>query len=94
MRFTQSQDDMQPLQTDGSTRCSRRTFLKTGSAAAAGISLASYSLAAPQTETLAMAGGGKTVISPRSVRRAHEVAALRRRREAGPVQPARQQQVL
>jgi perosamine synthetase len=53
---------MQPLHTDRLTQCSRRTFLKSGSAAAAGISLASYSLAAqPQTEALALSGGSKAV---------------------------------
>jgi len=39
---------------------SRRTFLKSGTAAVAGLSLAEYSFAA-KTETLAMAGGAKTV---------------------------------
>lgn len=40
---------------------SRRTFIKTGAVAAAGLSLADYSLAATKTETLALNGGAKTV---------------------------------
>jgi dTDP-4-amino-4,6-dideoxygalactose transaminase len=41
--------------------CSRRAFLKSGTAAVAGLSLADYAFAGPKTETLAMAGGAKTV---------------------------------
>ncbi len=39
----------------------RRTFLKTSTVAVAGLSLADYGFAAPQTETLAVSGGSKTV---------------------------------
>lgn len=42
-------------------KLSRRHFLKTGTVAAAGLSLADYTLAAQPTETLAVAGGVKTV---------------------------------
>jgi dTDP-4-amino-4,6-dideoxygalactose transaminase len=41
--------------------CSRRAFLKSGTAAVAGLSLADYAFAGPKTETLAVAGGTKTV---------------------------------
>ncbi len=44
-----------------STKYSRRTFIKTGTVAVAGLSLADYGFAAPQTETLAVAGGPKAV---------------------------------
>jgi dTDP-4-amino-4,6-dideoxygalactose transaminase len=40
---------------------SRRTFLKSSTVAAAGLSLTSYGFAAAKTETLAIAGGAKTV---------------------------------
>jgi perosamine synthetase len=40
---------------------SRRTFIQTGTVAAAGLALTDYSLAAPKTETLAVVGGAKTV---------------------------------
>jgi len=40
---------------------SRRTFIKSGTVAAAGLSLGDLAFAAPQTETLALAGGAKTV---------------------------------
>src|ERR1035437_5102885 len=39
----------------------RRNFLKTSTVAVAGLTVADYGFAAPKTETLAMAGGGKTV---------------------------------
>ena len=44
-----------------STSYSRRTFIKTGTAAVAGLSLAEYALAEQPTEALAMSGGAKTV---------------------------------
>jgi perosamine synthetase len=47
-----------------STNYSRRTFIKTGTAAVAGLSLADYGFAAPQTEALAVSGGSKTVVCP------------------------------
>jgi dTDP-4-amino-4,6-dideoxygalactose transaminase len=40
---------------------SRRAFLKSSSAAVAGLSLADYAFAGPKTETLAVTGGAKTV---------------------------------
>ena len=40
---------------------SRRSFLKTGTVAVAGLSLADYGFAAPKSEKLALAGGPKTV---------------------------------
>jgi len=43
---------------------SRRTFIKTGAVAAAGLTLADYSLAATKTQTLAVAGGSKSVNIP------------------------------
>jgi dTDP-4-amino-4,6-dideoxygalactose transaminase len=43
---------------------SRRTFIKTGAVAAAGLTLADYSLAATKTQTLAVAGGSKIVNIP------------------------------
>ena len=43
---------------------SRRTFIKTGAVAAAGLTLADYGLAAAKTQTLAVAGGAKTVKVP------------------------------
>jgi len=45
-------------------RHSRRTFIKTGAVAAAGFTLADCGLAATKTQTLAMAGGAKTVHVP------------------------------
>jgi perosamine synthetase len=42
----------------------RRNFLKTSTVAVAGLTVADYGFAAPKTETLAMAGGGKTVNCP------------------------------
>ena len=50
--------------TSSTSKVSRRSFLKTGTVAAAGLSLADYSFAAPQTETLAVTGGTKTVSCP------------------------------
>lgn len=41
--------------------CSRRRFLKSSTAAVAGLSLAEYGFAGPKQETLAAAGGAKTV---------------------------------
>src|SRR4029077_957149 len=46
---------------DDSPQYSRRTFLKSGTVAVAGLSLADYAFAAPKTETLAVAGGSKAV---------------------------------
>jgi dTDP-4-amino-4,6-dideoxygalactose transaminase len=43
----------------------RRTFLKTSTVAVAGLSVADYGFAAPQTETLALAGGEKAVNCPK-----------------------------
>src|SRR5215831_2380511 len=40
---------------------SRRAFLKSSSAAVAGLSLADYAFGGPKTETLAVVGGAKTV---------------------------------
>ena len=51
-------------QTTDSAPCTRRSFLKTSTVAVAGLTVADYGFAAPQTETLAMAGGGKTVNCP------------------------------
>jgi perosamine synthetase len=42
----------------------RRNFLKTSTVAVAGLTVADYGFATPKTETLAMAGGGKTVNCP------------------------------
>ncbi len=42
----------------------RRNFLKTSTVAVAGLTVADYGFAAAKTETLAMAGGGKTVNYP------------------------------
>jgi perosamine synthetase len=42
----------------------RRNFLKTSTVAVAGLTVADYGFAAPKAETLAMAGGGKTVNCP------------------------------
>lgn len=52
--------------TNQSNQCSRREFLKTGAVAAAGLSAVPYGCAAPSgsTETLALAGGAKTVTFP------------------------------
>lgn len=44
-----------------STKYTRRTFIKTGTAAVAGLSLADFGYAAPPSETLALSGGAKTV---------------------------------
>ncbi len=49
--------------TRAASKLSRRRFLKTGTVAAAGLSLADYGFAAPKGETLAVAGGTKTVSS-------------------------------
>jgi perosamine synthetase len=43
----------------------RRNFLKTGTVAVAGLTVADYGFAAPKTETLAAAGGGKAVTFPK-----------------------------
>jgi dTDP-4-amino-4,6-dideoxygalactose transaminase len=43
---------------------SRRTFIKTGAVAAAGLTLADYGLAETKTQTLAVAGGSKSVDIP------------------------------
>ncbi|HPC61265.1 MAG TPA: DegT/DnrJ/EryC1/StrS family aminotransferase, partial [Verrucomicrobiota bacterium] len=43
---------------------SRRTFIKTGAVATAGLTLADYAFAAPPAEQLALAGGPKTVNVP------------------------------
>lgn len=43
---------------------SRRSFIKAGTAAVAGLSLADYGFAAPQTEALALSGGPKAVNCP------------------------------
>ncbi len=48
-----------------SAPCSRRNFLKTSTVMVAGLSVADYGFAAPKTEKLAMAGGGKTVNWPK-----------------------------
>jgi dTDP-4-amino-4,6-dideoxygalactose transaminase len=56
-----------------SNQYSRRTFLKTGTAAAAGLSVAGYGYAAAPAESLAVSGGAKTVTVP-----AQEVKALTR----------------
>jgi dTDP-4-amino-4,6-dideoxygalactose transaminase len=57
-----------------SAKLTRRTFLKSGAvAAAAGFTLADYGFAAPESETLAAAGGAKTVTGS-----AEEFAALTR----------------
>ncbi len=45
---------------------SRRSFIKTGAVAAAGLSLADYGFAAPKTEALAMSGGARSVDIPSS----------------------------
>jgi perosamine synthetase len=42
----------------------RRNFLKAGTVAVAGLTVADYGFASPKTETLAMAGGGKTIHYP------------------------------
>jgi hypothetical protein len=42
----------------------RRNFIKTGTAAAAGLSLADDGFAAPKNETLAVNDGSKTVTFP------------------------------
>ncbi len=55
---------MQSSNQDISNQYSRRSFIKTGTVAAAGLSLAGYGFAAPQTEKLAMSGGSKTVTFP------------------------------
>jgi len=44
-----------------SSQYSRRTFLKSGTVAAAGLSLADYTFAAAKTESLAISGAAKTV---------------------------------
>ena len=46
---------------DNSPQFSRRKFLKSGTVAVAGLSLADYCFAAPKSERLALAGGPKTV---------------------------------
>ena len=50
--------------TSNSPKFSRRSFLKTGTVAAAGLSLADYGFAAPPRQTLALAGGARTVKCP------------------------------
>ncbi len=54
-----------------SAQYTRRNFLKTGTVAVAGLTVADYGFAAPKTETLAMAGGAKAVTFP-----ADQLAAL------------------
>jgi len=48
-----------------SAHYNRRNFLKTSTVAVAGLTVADYGFAAAKTETLAMAGGGKTVTFPK-----------------------------
>jgi perosamine synthetase len=48
-----------------STPYTRRSFLKTSTVAVAGLTVADYGFAAPKSETLAMAGGAKTVTFPK-----------------------------
>src|ERR1019366_9124133 len=55
---------MQNTNEKNSSPYSRRTFLKTGAVAAAGLSVAGYSYADAPAETLAVAGGAKTVNFP------------------------------
>src|ERR1039457_2050235 len=52
-----------PIDKD-SGQYNRRTFLKTSTVAMAGLTVADYGFAAAKTETLAMAGGAKTVSYP------------------------------
>jgi len=47
------------------SQCTRRNFLKTGTVAVAGLTVADYGFARAKTETLAMAGGEKTVTFPK-----------------------------
>ena len=49
---------------DPSSQYSRRRFLKSGTVAVAGLSLADYSFGAPAGEPLALSGGSKTVTCP------------------------------
>ncbi len=49
---------------NNSTQYTRRSFIKTGAVAAAGLSLADYSFGEIKTETLGVAGGAKTVNFP------------------------------
>ena len=44
-----------------SGKYTRRTFIRTSTVAAAGLSVADYGFAAAKTETLALSGGGKAV---------------------------------
>jgi dTDP-4-amino-4,6-dideoxygalactose transaminase len=48
-----------------SAKLSRRTFIKSGSVAVAGLTVADYGFAGPKTQTLAVSGGAKTVNCPR-----------------------------
>lgn len=64
---------MKNMNKENSHQYSRRTFLKTGAVAAAGLSLATYSHADGQTETLALSGGAKAVTFP-----SNQVTALTR----------------
>ncbi|HVM48431.1 MAG TPA: DegT/DnrJ/EryC1/StrS family aminotransferase [Candidatus Acidoferrum sp.] len=48
-----------------SSRLSRRTFMKSGTLAVAGLTVADYGFAAPKAETLAVAGGAKSVNFPK-----------------------------
>ncbi len=55
---------MNNSQSSKSQQHTRRTFIKTGAVAAAGLTLADFSFAAPSAETLALSGGAKTVKCP------------------------------
>ena len=50
---------------NSSTQLSRRTFIKSSTVAVAGLAVADYGFAAPQTETLALSGGAKAVNIPK-----------------------------
>jgi perosamine synthetase len=50
---------------NSSTKLTRRTFIKSGTVAVAGLTVADYGFAAPKAETLAVSGGPKAVSFPR-----------------------------
>ena len=50
--------------TSDSISYSRRTFLKTGSVAVAGLAVAAPAFSAADTQTLALNGGSKSVVFP------------------------------
>ena len=52
-----------PISND-SAHYTRRNFLKTGTVAVAGLTVADYGFARAKSETLAMSGGEKTVTFP------------------------------